>query len=185
MPKNAQTTAQLHSSHTLVGEGMATHSGTLAQKIPWTEEPGGLQSMGSQSRTRLSDFTFTFHLHAFEKEMAIHSSVLAWRIPRMVEPGGLLWGHTESDTTEVTQQQQQQLQMKFRQSANNGFAFLSHVSYTDSNISTVWHKSKNSMPLCYSNTLKGLILRLLTLQYVSCGLLVDILYKGLVLIIMS
>ena len=60
---------------------MAPHSSTLAWKIPWTEEHGGLQSMGSQSRTRLSDFTFTFHFHALEKEMATHSSVLAWRIP--------------------------------------------------------------------------------------------------------
>ena len=41
------------------------------------------------SRTRLSDFTFTFHFHALEKEMATHSSVLAWRIPRTGEPGGL------------------------------------------------------------------------------------------------
>ena len=55
------------------------------------EEPGGLHSMGSlQSRLRLSDFTFTFHFHAMEKEMAAHSSVLAWRIPGMEEPGGLL-----------------------------------------------------------------------------------------------
>ena len=44
----------------------------------------------AKSRTRLSDFTFTFHFHALEKEMATHSSVLAWRIPRMAEPGGLL-----------------------------------------------------------------------------------------------
>ena len=43
----------------------------------------------TKSRTRLSDFTFTFHLHALEKEMATHSSVLAWRIPGMGEPGGL------------------------------------------------------------------------------------------------
>ena len=42
------------------------------------------------SRTRLSDFTFTFHFHALEKEMATHSSVLAWKIPGMGEPGGLL-----------------------------------------------------------------------------------------------
>ena len=42
------------------------------------------------SWTRLSDFTFTFHLHALEKEMATHSSVLAWRIPGKGEPGGLL-----------------------------------------------------------------------------------------------
>ena len=44
----------------------------------------------TQSRTLLTDFTFTFHFHALEKEMATHSSVLAWRIPGMGEPGGLL-----------------------------------------------------------------------------------------------
>ena len=43
----------------------------------------------AKSRTRLSDFTFTFHFHALEKEMATHSSVLAWRIPGMGQPGGL------------------------------------------------------------------------------------------------
>ena len=42
------------------------------------------------SRSQLSDFTFTFHFHAMEKEMATHSSVLAWRIPGTAEPGGLL-----------------------------------------------------------------------------------------------
>ena len=70
---------------------MAPHSNTLAWKIPWMEEPGRLQSMGSQrvSDTQLNDFTFTFHFHALEKEMATHSSVLAWRIPGMGEPGGL------------------------------------------------------------------------------------------------
>ena len=57
------------------------------------------------SRIRLSNFTFTFHFHALEKEMATHSSVLAWRIPGTGEPGGLPSmgsGHTELDTTEVT-----------------------------------------------------------------------------------
>ena len=54
------------------------------------------------SWTQFSDFTFTFHFHAFEKEMATHSSVLAWRIPGMgILVGCRLWGHTESDTTEV------------------------------------------------------------------------------------
>ena len=43
----------------------------------------------AKSRTRLSDFTFTFHFHALEKEMATHSSVLAWRIPGVGKPGGL------------------------------------------------------------------------------------------------
>ena len=69
---------------------MATHSSTLAWKIPWTEEPDRLQSMGStKSWTLLSDFTFTFHFHALEKEMATHSSVLAWRILGTGKPGGL------------------------------------------------------------------------------------------------
>ena len=63
----------------------------------------------ARSRTRLSDFTLFFHFHALEKEMATHSSVLAWRIPgRESLLGCCLWGHTESDTTKVTQQQQQQ-----------------------------------------------------------------------------
>ena len=43
----------------------------------------------ARSQTRLSDFTFTFHFFALEKEMATHSSVLAWRIPGTGEPGGL------------------------------------------------------------------------------------------------
>ena len=54
------------------------------------EEPGRVPVHGvAKSRTRLSDFTFTFHFHALEKEMATHSSVLAWRIPGMGEPGRL------------------------------------------------------------------------------------------------
>ena len=64
---------------------MATHSSTLAWKIPWTEKPGRLQSMGSLELDR----TERFHFHALEKEMATHSSVLAWRIPGTGEPGGL------------------------------------------------------------------------------------------------
>ena len=69
---------------------MAPHSSTLAWKIPWTEEPGRLQSMGSLSQARLSNFTFTFHFHALEKEMATHSSILALKIPGTEEPSGLL-----------------------------------------------------------------------------------------------
>ena len=74
---------------TFIGvHSMAPHSSTLAWKIPWMEEPGRLQSMGSL-RVGLSFFNFTFHLHALEKEMATHSSVPAWRIPGTGEPGGL------------------------------------------------------------------------------------------------
>ena len=96
---------------------MATQSSVLAWKSIWTEEPGRLQSWCrtasgpaslrvskvSKSRTRLSDFTFTFQFHALEKEMATHSSVLPWRIPGTGEPGGRLSmgscrvGHNWSD----------------------------------------------------------------------------------------
>ena len=69
---------------------MATHSSTLAWKNPmdggdWQAAVHGV----SMSQTRLSDFTFTFHFHALEKEMATHSSVLAWKIPWTEESGGL------------------------------------------------------------------------------------------------
>ena len=82
---------------------MATHSSTLAWKILWMEEPGGLQSMGSRRVGHDFTFTFTFRFHALEKEMATHSSALAWKIPGTVEPGGLLSmglhrvGHDQSD----------------------------------------------------------------------------------------
>ena len=67
---------------------MASHSSTLAWKIPWAEEAGGLHGI-AKSRTRLGDFTFTFHFHVLEKEMATHSTVLAWRTPGTGEPGWL------------------------------------------------------------------------------------------------
>ena len=73
-------------------KAMAPHSSTLAWKIPWTEEPGKLQSMGSLRVGHdwaISLSLFTFHFHALEKEMATHSSVLAWRSPGTGEPGGL------------------------------------------------------------------------------------------------
>ena len=73
-------------------KAMAAHCSTLAWKIPWTEEPGRLQSIGLL-RVRHDWVTllslFTSHFHALEKEMATHSSVLAWRIPGTGEPGGL------------------------------------------------------------------------------------------------
>ena len=86
---------------------MATHSSTFAWKIPWTEKPGGLQSMGSQSdTTERLHFHFSLSLFTF----------LHWRRKWQPTPvflpgesqgqgspvGCHLWGHTESDTTEVT-----------------------------------------------------------------------------------
>ena len=52
----------------------------------------------AKNRTQLSDFTFTFHFHALEKEMATHSRVLAWRIPGTGEPGGMPYGVAQSRT---------------------------------------------------------------------------------------
>ena len=78
---------------------MAPHSSTLAWKIPWMKEPGGLQSMGSLSRTRLSDFTFTHWRRKWQPtpvflpgESQGQGSLVGCR----------LWGHTESDMTEAT-----------------------------------------------------------------------------------
>ena len=68
-------------------EGMATHSSILVWRVPWKEEPGGLQSMGSQRVGH--DWSNLACTHALEKDMATHSSVLAWRIPGTEEPGGL------------------------------------------------------------------------------------------------
>ena len=77
---------------------MATHSSTLAWHIPWTEEPGRLQSMGSLGVGHDFTFTFTFHFHALEKEMATHSSVFAWRIPGMGSLGAAVYGVAQSRT---------------------------------------------------------------------------------------
>ena len=104
MPKNAQTTAQLHSSHKPVGEGKGTPLQYSCLENPMDGGARWAAVHGvAKSRAWLSGFTFTFHFHALEKEMATHSSVLAWRIPGMGSLVGCrLWGRTESDTTEVT-----------------------------------------------------------------------------------
>ena len=93
----------------ILEKAMATHSSSLAWKIPWTEEPGRLQSMGSL-RVRHDWATSLSHFHALEKEMATHSSGLAWRIPGMEEPGGLpsmglhRVGHDWSDLAAAAEQ---------------------------------------------------------------------------------
>ena len=65
----------------MLGTGLVIH-------LTWRSLVGCSHGV-AKSRTRLSDFTFTFHFHALEKEMATYSSVLAWRIPGMGEPSGL------------------------------------------------------------------------------------------------
>ena len=78
------------SMHACIGEGNGTPLQYSCVENPmdrgaWWAVVHGV----AKSQTRLSDFTFTFHFHALEKDMATHSSVLAWRIPGMGEPGGL------------------------------------------------------------------------------------------------
>ena len=89
--------AQLRSESALIPEYRAYRSGgtDIGEKYSCLESSmdGGAWKAAVhevvKSRTRLSDFPFTLHFHALEKEMATHSSVLAWRIPCMEEPGGL------------------------------------------------------------------------------------------------
>ena len=82
---------------------MATHSSTLAWKIQWVEEPGRLQSMGSQSWTRLSDFTFTFiFMHWRRKWQPAPVFLPGESQGRRSLVGCRLWGRTELDTTEAT-----------------------------------------------------------------------------------
>ena len=84
----------------------ATHSSTLAWKIPWTEEPGRLQPWGHEESDMKSSeikerFHFHFHFQSLEKEMATHSSFIAWGIPGMAETDGLpSMGLQGWDTTE-------------------------------------------------------------------------------------
>ena len=76
--------------YVVLEKALAPHSSTLAWKLPWTEEPGGLQSMGSLGVRHDWATSLSLYFNALEKEMATHSSVLAWRIPGTGEPGGLL-----------------------------------------------------------------------------------------------
>ena len=100
---------ELKETGNLIGEGSGTPLQYSCLENPmdggaWQAAVHGV----AKSRARLSDFTFTFHFYALEKEMATHSSVLAWRIQGQGSPLVCrLWGCTDSDMTEVTQQQQQ------------------------------------------------------------------------------
>ena len=92
--KESDTTERLHThSHThmiILGEGNGTPLQYSGLENPMDGGARWAAVHGvTKSQTRLSDFTFTFHFHALDKEMATHSSVLAWRIPGMGEPGGL------------------------------------------------------------------------------------------------
>ena len=91
--KESDTTERLHFHFSLscIGEGNGNPLQCSCLENPrdggaWWADVYGV----TQSQTRLSDFTFTFHFHALEKEIATRSSVLAWRIPGMGEPDGLL-----------------------------------------------------------------------------------------------
>jgi len=106
--RNSYSTTNISLLLPLSEKAMAPHSSTHAWKIPWTDEPGGLQSMGSRRvrhdwATSLSLFTFMHWRRKWQPTPVF--------LPRESQGRGSLvgcrlWGHTESDTTEVTQQQQ-------------------------------------------------------------------------------
>ena len=79
----------------LTEKAMAPHRSTLAWKIPWTEEPGGLQSMGSRRLDTTERLHFHFSLSCIGEGNGNPLQCLAWRIPGMGEPGGLqcMWSH--------------------------------------------------------------------------------------------
>ena len=92
---------KFHSIGNVYGEGNGTPLQYSCLENPM--DGGAWKAAVHGVAERLSDFTFTFHFHALEKEMATHSSVLAWRIPGTGSLVGCrLWGRTEWDTTEVT-----------------------------------------------------------------------------------
>ena len=126
----------------MLEKAMAPHSSTLAWKIPWTEEPGGLQSMGLLRVGHDFTFTFTFHFHALEKEMATHSSVLAWRVPwtgELRSMGSHRVGHDWSDLAVAAADVINCLHLK-----KNSFSYSTLIS-----IATC---SRTNMFLCYCLT---------------------------------
>ena len=98
----------------ILEKAVAPHSSTLSWKISWTEEPGRLQSMGSLSQTRLSDFTFTFHYHALEKD-PLQCSCL--ENPR---DGGAWWAAVYEGT---------QSQTRLKRLSNSSKAVYCHPAY--------------------------------------------------------
>ena len=97
----------------------------------------------AEGRTRLSNFTFTFHFHALEKEMATHSSVLAWRIPGTGEPGGLLSmgshrvGHNWSDLAAAAAGQ---LNIQYVHEISEYFIIWKSKNFKDSSFSEITGK---------------------------------------------
>ena len=90
LPAKQETWVQSLGQEYLLEKGMATHSSITAWRIPWTEEPGGLQTReGHKKLDMTKQLTFSLYIPNLEKEMATHCSTLAWRIPWREEPGRL------------------------------------------------------------------------------------------------
>ena len=135
-------------------KAMAPHSSTLAWKIPWMEEPGRLQSMGSQRighdwATSLSLFTFT---HWRRKWQPTPLFLPLESQGRRSLVGCRLWGRTESDTTEVMQQQQQQQQYTLGTPFNHLYEFGKNVYFLPNNQMTTNTTTKNQLFIDYLGT---------------------------------
>ena len=123
----------------------------------------GCSPWGANSQTRLSDFTFTFHFHALEKEMATHSSVLAWRIPGTGEPGGLpsmglhKVGHDWSDLASVA----------WRISWTEEPARLWSIAYKESDMTQVTQQLSIHTKKYYSTVKRNKLLTIKQCEWIS------------------
>ena len=127
-------------------KAMAPHSSTLAWKIPWTEEPGGLQSMGSLRvghdwATSLSLFTFMHWRRQWQPTPVFLPGESQGRRSLM---GCRLWAHTESDTTEGTQQQQNFTGYV----VGTGYWYWKLRNFANRvSVASFWKKIKNQYPI--------------------------------------
>ena len=143
---------------------MTPHSSTLAWKIPWTEEPGRLQSMGSLRvrhnwDTSLSLFTFMHWRRTWQPTPVFLPEESQGRGSLV---GCCLWGHTESDTTEATQQQQQLLATELRFWLN---AYMDSGARLPGSESCLFRMSS----VTFSSLLKLLCLTFLICQMQDCN----------------
>ena len=160
LPMNIQDWFPLRLTDLISGEGNGTPLQYSCLENPmgggaWWAAIHGV----AKSRTRLSDFTFTFHFHALKKEMATHSSVLAWRIPGTGEPGGLLSmglhrvGHDWSDLADLISLLSKRLE-----------SLLQHQS---SKASSLWHSAFFMVQLSHPYMTTGKTIALTRRTFVS------------------
>ena len=158
--EESDMTEQLHFHFPALEKAMAPQSSTLAWKIPWMEEPGGLQSMGSLGVghdwvTSLSLFTFMHWRRQWQPTPVFLPGESQGR-RSLVDCR--LWGHTESDRTEAMQQQQLQRGMegsiRFFNANCNGYSVCRATELAGNSLGTGWKVAAFSGGFCFTQTKK-------------------------------